>query len=324
VLSYVVRRLLHSVVVLVAASFLVFTFVSVSGDPLAQLNLVPNLSEQSRQNVIESKHLDEPIPVRYAYWVKDAVTNQFGTTLQGDRPILPDLWRVMKNTLQLVFIAEVLSILVAVGIGVYSARRQYSAFDYTATTVSFLGLATPVFWLALMLQVLVVQIYEGTGVRLFPIASLSSVDPGTGIHFVLDRAHHLALPVLVLMVASVASYSRYVRASMLEVLNADYVRTARAKGLSEKRVTMKHAFRNALIPLVTLVALSFGNLLGGVIVVETVFSLDGMGRYFYNALLASDPYPVMAWLMVTATLIIVFNLFADIAYAYLDPRVRYE
>lgn len=323
-LSYVVRRLLYSVVVLVAASVLVFTFVSISGDPLAQLRITPNLSQQSVQNVIDRKHLDDPIPVRYWYWVKDAVTNQFGTTLLGDRPILPDLWRVMKNTLQLVLVAELLAILVAVGIGVYSALRQYSAFDYTATTFSFLGLATPVFWLALMLQVLVVQIYERTGHRIFPISSLNSVDPGSGIHFALDRAHHLVLPVVVLMIASVASYSRYIRASMLEVVNSDYVRTARAKGLPERRVTMKHAFRNALIPLVTLVALNFGALLGGVIVTETVFSLDGMGLYFYNALLANDPYPVMAWLMVTATMIIIFNLLADVAYAYLDPRVRYD
>jgi len=324
VLSYVVRRLLYSVVVLVAASFLVFTFVSLSGDPLAQLRITPNVSEESKQNVIDRKHLDERIPVRYWYWVKDAVTNDFGTTLLGDRPILPDLWRVMKNTLQLVLVAELLAILIAVGIGVYSALRQYSIFDYTATTLSFLGLATPLFWLALMLQVLVVQIYEQTGHRIFPIASLNSVDPGSGIHFVLDRAHHLVLPVIVLMVASVASYSRYMRASMLEVINSDYVRTARAKGLPESRVTMKHAFRNALLPLVTLVALNFGTLLGGVIVTETVFSLDGMGLYFYNALLANDPYPVMAWLMVTATMIIVFNLIADIAYGYLDPRVRYD
>jgi len=324
VLSYVVRRLLYSVVVLVASSFLVFTFVSASGDPLAQLRITPNVSQQSVQNVIDRKHLDDPIPVRYWYWVTDAVTNEFGTTLLGDRPILPDLWRVMKNTLQLVFVAEVLAILIAVVIGVYSAVRQYSVFDYTATTVSFLGLATPVFWLALMLQFLVVQIYEQTGHRIFPIALLNSVDPGSGIHFALDRAHHLVLPVIVLMVASVASYSRYIRASMLEVMNADYVRTARAKGLEESRVTMKHAFRNALIPLVTLVALSFGNLLGGVIVTETVFSLDGMGLYFVNALLANDPYRVMAWLMVTATMIIVFNLVADIAYGYLDPRVRYD
>ena len=323
-LSYVVRRLLYSVVVLVVASFLVFTFVSLSGDPLAQLNIVPNLSEQSRQNVIDAKHLDDPIPVQCAYWVKDAVTNEFGTTLLGDRPILPDLWRVMKNTLQLVLIAELFAVLIAVGVGVYSALHQYSPFDYTATTLSVLGLATPAFWLALILQVLVVQIQEATGHRIFPIASLNSVDHEGGLDFVLDRAHHLVLPVIVLTVASVAGYARYMRASMLEVINSDYVRTARAKGLPERTVTMKHAFRNALIPLVTLVALSFGNLLGGAIVVETVFSLDGMGLYFYNALLANDPYRVMAWLMVTATMIIIFNLVADIVYGYLDPRVRYD
>ncbi len=323
-LSYVIRRLLYSIVVLVAASFLVFTFVSISGDPLAALRVTPNYDPNTIERIQERKHLNDPIPVRYAYWARDAVTNQFGTTLLGDRPILPDLWRVMKNTLQLVFIAEMFAILIAVGIGVFSALRQYSTFDYTSTTFSFLGLATPVFWLALMLQVAVVNVYEWTGKRIFPIASLNSVDPGSGIQFWIDRAHHLALPVIVLMVASIATYSRYMRASMLEVVNSDYVRTARAKGLPEKQVTMKHAFRNALIPLVTLVALNFGALLGGVIVTETVFSLDGMGLYFTNALLTNDPYPVMAWLMITATLIIVFNLIADIAYGYLDPRVRYD
>ena len=256
--------------------------------------------------------------------MKDAVTNQFGTTLLGDRPILPDLWRVMKNTMQLVFVAEALAILVAVGIGVFSALRQYSVFDYSATAFSFLGLAMPVFWIALMLQVLVVQIYESTGTRIFPITSLSDVDPGSGIHFWLDRAHHLVLPIFVLMIVQVSTYSRFMRASMLEVINSDYVRTARAKGLEERRVTFKHAFRNALIPMVTLIALSFGSLLAGAIVIETVFSLDGMGLYFVNALLTNDPYPVMAWLMIVATMIVIFNLVADIAYGLLDPRVRYD
>jgi ABC-type dipeptide/oligopeptide/nickel transport system permease component len=323
-LSYVVRRLLYSCVVLVLASFLVFTFVTVSGDPLASLEANPNITDATKQAVRERKHLDESIPRRYVLWVQEAVTNQFGTTILTNEPIMPDLWRVMKNTLQLVFIAEMLAVLIAVVIGVYSALRQYSAFDYSATTFSFLGLATPVFWLALMLQVMVVQIYEQTGYRIFPIAGLNSVDPGTGFSFVIDRAHHLVLPVIVLMVASIATYSRFMRASMLEVINSDYVRTARAKGVAESRVQMKHAFRNALIPLVTLVALNFGALLGGVIVTETVFSLDGMGLYFTNALLLNDPYPVMAWLMVTAILIIVFNLIADIAYGLLDPRVRYD
>jgi peptide/nickel transport system permease protein len=324
VLTYVVRRLLYSVVVLVAASFLVFTFVAASGDPLAPLKITPNVSPETVQNIVDRKHLDEPIPVRYVYWARDAVTNNFGTTLLDNRPILPDLWRVMQNTMQLVIAAELLAILLAVGIGVYSALRQYSPFDYGATTFSFLGLATPVFWLGLMVQVAVVQIFERTGHSLFPIANLNSVDPGSGINFVIDRTHHLVLPVLVLMVANVASYSRYMRASMLEVVNSDYVRTARAKGLPERRVTMKHAFRNALIPLVTVVALNFSALLGGAIVTETVFSLDGMGLYFINALLTNDPYPVMAWLMITATLVIVFNLVADVVYGVLDPRVRLD
>jgi peptide/nickel transport system permease protein len=323
-LTFVIRRLLYSVVVLLAASFIIFTFVSVSGDPVAFLRMQPTASEVTIQRIEERKHLNEPIPVQYVYWLKDMLTNQFGTTTIGDRPILPDLTRVMGHTLQLIVAAELLAILVAVGIGVYSALRQYSVFDYSATTFSFVGLATPVFWLALMLQVLFVYIYQWTGVRIFYVANLSGVDPGTGLHFVLDRAQHLALPVLVLMVASIASYSRYMRASMLEVVNSDYVRTARAKGLPERSVTMRHAFRNALIPLVTIVALNFGGLLGGAVVTETVFGLDGMGLYFINALNNGDPYPVMAWLMVTATLVIIFNLVADIAYGYLDPRVRYD
>jgi peptide/nickel transport system permease protein len=322
--TYIIRRLLYSSVVLVLASFLVFNFVTVSGDPLAGLRIAPNVSEQTVQNVIDRKHLDDPVPKRYLYWAQDAITNQFGSTLLDNRPILPELWRVMKNTLQLVLIAQFLIIIFAVLIGVYSAMKQYSGFDYTMTTFSFLGLATPVFWLALMAQVAVVQIYERTGHRLFPISNLSSVDPGTGIHFWVDRAHHLVLPVLVLMVAGIAGYSRYMRASMLEVINSDYVRTARAKGLNERRVTMKHALRNALIPLVTLVALDFGTILGGAVVTETVFSLDGMGLYFVNALFTNDPYPVMAWLMITAVMIIIFNLVADIAYGLLDPRVRYD
>jgi peptide/nickel transport system permease protein len=322
--SYVVRRLLYSVVVLLATSFLVFTFVSVSGDPLAALRVTPDYDPNTIKRIEEQNNLDKPVPVRYVYWLKDAVQGDFGKTLLGDRPILPDLWRVMKNTLMLVFVAEMLAVLIAVAIGVVAALRQYSVFDYSATTFSFIGLAMPVFWLALMLQVAVVSVYESTGHRLFPISSLNSIDPGTGVDFWIDRAHHLVLPVIVLMVASIATYSRYMRASMLEVVNSDYVRTARAKGLDEKSVTMKHAFRNALIPLVTLVAINFGALLGGVIVTETVFSLDGMGLYFVNSLLLNDPYPVMAWLMVTAVMIIIFNLVADIMYGYLDPRVRYE
>jgi peptide/nickel transport system permease protein len=324
VLTYITRRFLYSIVVLVAASFITFTFVSLASDPLAPLYTTPRVSRASIDIVKERKHLDEPIVKQYGYWVRDATLHKFGTTLLTNQPILPDLWRVMKNTLQLIVAAEIFALVLAVIIGVISAIRQYSFLDYAGTTFSFLGLATPVFWLGLMAQVAVVQIFTHTGHKLFPVANLNSVDPGSGLSFWLDRAHHLVLPVAVLSILNIANYSRFLRASMLEVVNSDYVRTARAKGLTERRVTMKHAFRNALIPVVTVVALGFGALLGGAIITETVFSLDGMGLYFINALGTGDPYPVMAWLMITATTIILFNLIADILYGVLDPRVRYD
>ena len=323
-LTYIIRRLLYSIVVLLVASFLIFTFVTISGDPLAFLKMSPGVDPATIANIEARKHLNDPIVVQYVYWLQDAVTNQFGTTIIGERKIMPDIQRVMGHTLQLVFAAEALAILFAIAIGVYSALRQYSVFDYAATTFSFLGLATPVFWLALMLQILFVNIYLWFDIRIFYTANLSGVDPGGGIHFFLDRVQHLALPVIVLCVASIATYSRYMRGAMLEVINSDYVRTARAKGLKERSVIMRHAFRNALIPLTTVIALNFGALIGGVVVTETVFGLDGMGLYFINSLNSGDPYPVMAWLMIVSAAIIVFNLLADITYGLLDPRVRHD
>ena len=323
-LTYVIRRLLYSTVVLLAASVLIFWGMSMVTSPIGFLEMQPNISQQTIQNIKDRKHLEEPIYERYGYWVKDMVTNKFGTETVSDLPIWPDLQRAMGHTLQLIVAAELLAILIAVCIGVFSALRQYSVFDYTATTFSFVGLAMPVFWLALMLQILFVNIYLWFDVRIFYVANLNSVDPGSGLDFFLDRAQHLALPIIVLAVANIAAYSRFMRAAMLEVVNSDYVRTARAKGLEERKVTMKHAFRNALIPLVTLIALNFGTLLGGAVVTETVFALDGMGLYFFTNLQTGDPYPVMAFLMVTAVFVVIFNLFADLAYGWLDPRVRLE
>jgi peptide/nickel transport system permease protein len=324
-LTYIIRRLLYSIPVLIATSFLIFTFVSITGDPLGRLRANPNITAEQIHAIEHSKNLDKPVIVRYGYWVRDAFTKQFGTTLFGNRKIWPDLQRVIGHTLQFILTAIIISVILGIAIGVYSALRQYSLFDYTATTVSFVGFATPVFWLALMLQVLMVQIFLNWHVRIFYTSGLSSpTGAGSGAHWLLDRVQHLALPVIALCLLSTATYSRFMRASMLEVLNSDYVRTARAKGLIERRVIMRHAFRNALIPLVTVIALDFGGLFAGAIVTETIFTLDGMGYYFVNSLFASDPYPVMAWLMVVAAMVIIFNLVADILYGVFDPRIRYD
>jgi ABC-type dipeptide/oligopeptide/nickel transport system permease component len=323
--TYIIRRLLYSIPVLFAASVLIFVSVTAIGDPLAALRQNPLVSKTTIQSIEARKHLNDSIPVQYWYWLKDATTNKFGTPLlQPGTRIWNDLKRVIPHTLQLVLLSELIALIVAIGIGTYSAVRQYSFFDYSATTLSFLGFAMPVFWLALMLQILFTNLFIKWHVRIFYTSGLSSENAGHGLHFVVDRLQHLAIPVMTLTILSIAQYSRFMRASMLEVINSDYVRTARAKGLAERKVTLKHALRNALIPLVTVSALNFGALIGGAIITETIFQLDGMGPYFLTNLFNQDSYAVMAWLMVTATAVIVFNLIADVAYAYIDPRIRYD
>jgi peptide/nickel transport system permease protein len=323
-LVYIVRRLLYAIPVLAVSSFLIFVFVSSSTDPLESIKRNPRANPNAIRLVEKKHHLDKPMIARYGYWVRDVFTNQFGTTILTNRPILPDIKRVLTNTVQLVIAAEILTLLLAIIIGVYSAIRQYSVFDYSATALSFLGLAIPTFWLGLILQIIFVQVYLDWHVRIFYVAGLSSIDAGHGFHFFIDRVQHLVLPIVTLAVIAIAGYSRFMRASMLEVINADYIRTARAKGLVERRVVIKHAFRNALIPLATLAAIDFGTFFGGAVITETVFGLDGMGLYFVNSLSTGETYNVMAWLLITAVMVVIFNLIADITLGFLDPRIRLE
>jgi peptide/nickel transport system permease protein len=320
-LTYIVRRVLYSIPVLIVSSFLIFTFVSLAGDPLAKLRQNPQVSQVTLQHLTHEYHLDRPIPIRYGYWVEDVGLHKFGSSLATQQPIWPDLKRVMGHTAQLIITSEILALILGIAVGIFSAIRQYSVFDYTFTSVSFLGFAMPTFWLALLLQILFVDIYLRWHVRIFYTAGLNSPGEGT---WSLDRLQHLALPIMTLCIISFAVYSRFTRASMLDVINADYVRTARAKGVAEPKVIRRHVLRNALIPVTTVATLNFGALLAGAIITETVFSLDGMGFYFFNKLQTLDLYPIMAWLLVTSVFVILFNLIADILYGYLDPRIRYD
>src|SRR5438876_1050424 len=294
--------------------------ISLSSDPLAPVRANPRFSPDSIPRLTAHYHLNKPIPVRYGYWLKDFVLHKGGNSLLTNHPIWPDIQRVMGHTAQLVIVSQLLAILLGVLIGVYSAIRQYSGFDYTFTTLSFLGFAMPVFLLALLLQIAFTDVYLHWHVRIFYTSGLNN--PGHGA-WSFDRMQHLALPIVTLCVISVALYSRFMRASMLDVINSDYARTARAKGVPEWKVIMRHVFRNALIPLVTVIALNVGAVLGGAIITETVFSLDGMGFYFIDRLSHADLYAVMGWLMITAVFVILFNLIADVLYGFLDPRIRY-
>ena len=319
--TYIVRRILYSIPVLIVSTFLSFTFVSLAGNPTVALRANPRFSVNTIHNIELKYHLNRSIPVRYGYWVQDVFTHKLGRSLSTYQPLWPDITRTLGHTAQLIILSEVLAIILGVAVGIYSAIRQYSAFDYSFTTLSFLGYAMPIFWLALLLQILFVDIYLKWNVRIFYTSGLNNPHHGT---WSLDRLQHLGLPVITLCVISFALYSRYMRASMLDVINSDYVRTARAKGVSEGRVVMRHVVRNALIPIVTVASLNVGGLLGGAIITETVFTLDGVGYYFIQKLNNNDLYAVMAYLLVTSIIIIFFNLIADVLYGYLDPRIRYD
>jgi peptide/nickel transport system permease protein len=321
-LTYIARRVLYSIPVLFFSTFFSFLFVSYGTNPLVSIRTNPRLTPTALHLAIVQNHLDKPVLVRYFYWLEAIFTQKLGKSLITLKPIWPDITRTFGHTAQLIIISESLAIILGIAVGIYSAIRQYSFFDYSFTTISFLGFAMPVFWLALVLQLAFVDIYNKWHVRIVYTSGLNTI-PG-GPAWSIDRLQHLALPVITLLVVSFALYSRYMRASMLDVINSDYVRTARAKGVAERKVVMRHVFRNALIPITTVAALNVGGLLGGAIVTETIFTLDGMGHYFILALGQGDTYEIMAYLLVTAVIIIVFNLIADITYGFLDPRIRYD
>ena len=321
-LTYIVRRILYSIPVLFFSTFFSFLFVSYAGNPVALLRQNPRVPQSTLDNLIHQQHLDMPVVERYFYWLHDVFVDKLGNSLQTLQPIWPQITRTMGHTAQFIIISEVIAIILGVAIGIFSAIRQYSLFDYLFTSISFLGFAMPTFWLALLLQIAFTDIFLHYNIRIFYTSGLNSLPGGPAWSW--DRMQHLALPIATLCIISFALYSRYMRASMLDVINSDYVRTARAKGVSEWRVVMRHVFRNALIPITTVAALNFGALLGGAIVTETVFSLDGIGFWFIQALNALDLYEVMAYLLVTAIFIVVFNLIADILYGFLDPRIRYD
>jgi peptide/nickel transport system permease protein len=319
VLSYVGRRVLYSIPVILVASFLTFAFVRATFDPTAKLRQSRTAASAIRE---ERQHLglNQPLVDQYGSWLGKFVRGDWGTSERTNEAVSAQIGRALWNTTQLIVWSVLLSAIVAVAIGVYSALRQYSALDYTFTGLSFLGLALPAFWFGLIaIEFLAVgpkQWFHLSQPPLF-FVGLHSASGG-----VLDYARHLVLPVLTLTVGIIAGWSRFQRASMLDILSSDYIRTARAKGVPRRRVVVRHALRNALVPLVTVMALDIGALFGGLIITEKIFSIPGMGQLFFQSLLAGDATTLTAWLVVTAAFIIVFNLLADLAYSWLDPRVR--
>lgn len=321
---YIVRRLLLGVPILLVSTAIVFFVVRNTIDPLAGAVLNPRVTQQDILRLRQDLGLDQPQWRQYTIWLAHFVRGDWGESLLAQRPVFPEIRSALVNTLFLGVVAVLFSLAIGVAIGVYSAVRQYSWFDHVSTGAAFLGLSIPNFWFALLLQVafgIYVTRWLGLSESIFPVAGRNT--PGTTGFNLLDILRHMVLPGIVLAVQIVAVYSRYMRASMLEVLHSDYLRTARAKGLRERRVIFRHAMRNALIPLTTQVALDFGAIAGGLIITEQVFEWPGMGRLFVDSMGRGDYMIVLPWVMITVTFVVAFNLIADILYAVLDPRIRY-
>jgi peptide/nickel transport system permease protein len=323
-LRFILRRLLISIPLLLIASVLVFTVIHLTTDPVAGLRVNPRISAADMTRYRHDLGLDRSGPAQYFAWLGNFVRGNWGSSLFSGISVSKQIREALVNSMVLGITGFALALLLGVAIGVIAAIRQYSPFDYLATSGAFLALSIPTFWFALIMQ-LVFGVYLVRWLHLSePILFTAGMSqPGTVGFDLVDRLRHLALPAIVLAVQLIAVYSRYMRASMLEVLGSDYLRTARAKGVRERRVVVNHGVRNALIPLTTQAAIDFGALAAGLIATEAIFQWPGMGALFVRVMNDGDYAIALPWVMLTMAFVIVFNLVADVLYAVLDPRIRY-
>jgi peptide/nickel transport system permease protein len=308
---------------LLGISFISFVIMQLApGDPASlSIGMNSKIDPSYLLKLRQSYGLDDPLMVQYWHWLKRICLLDFGTTFRDNRPVIAVIGERLPATLLLSGLSEILLFLVAVPLGILAAYYQNRWYDRFITMFSFVGFSMPSFWFALMLMLLF-----GVWLNLLPVSGMTSTESEFWPWYsrMGDLLSHLVLPLVVTTFGGLASVSRYARTSMLEVIRQDYIRTARAKGLSETQVIFKHALRNALIPIVTLVGLSLPNLIGGSFIIETIFSWPGMGRLGFESVLSHD-YPLLMGIgVITAFLTIFGNLLADIAYAWLDPRIRYD
>jgi peptide/nickel transport system permease protein len=318
---YVARRVLEALPLLLIVSIILFSIIQLTGDPLAAYTVDSTLTGD---DIIRLRHyygLDQPLPIQYLHWLGNVLTGNWGTSFVSNVPVAELIAQRLPNTMLLVFAAYSLILVAAVVLGTYTAVHQYSVVDHVVTTLAFIGISIPSFWLGLLLLIFLAVQTRNLGLPYFPAGGMYDLAIGPSVPQV---AWHLVLPAITLATVVAASYIRYVRASMLEVIRQDYVRTARAKGLGEGLLLRRHAFKNAAIPLVTLIALDLPRFLSGSVVVESIFAWPGMGRLFWEEAQRTDIPVLMAVLMFTSVLVVVFNLLADVMYAYLDPRIRFS
>jgi peptide/nickel transport system permease protein len=308
------RRLLGAVPLLFGISIVLFVIIHLApGGPLDVYADNPSVSKEALEQITRRFGLDQPIPVQYFLWLKAMLTGDWGLSIRTGRPVFDEIATRIGPTLRLGGIAMGLSLIVALPVGIIGAARRGSRLDRAITTLSFAGISLPVFWSALLLQ-----LFFSVMLGWLPSAGLQTIGNGSFG----DRVLHLILPVTVLSLATIASWSRYIRAGMVDVLAQDYIRTAYAKGRRELGVILRHGLRNAMIPAITVIAIDFVTIISGAVITETVFAWPGIGRLFIESMNGRD-YPMLMGLMMIGSAGVVFaNIVADLAYALLDPRIR--
>lgn len=316
-LTYLLRRIVQAIPLLVLVTIVSFGIMQLSpGGPLSAYSHNPHISAAQLNAIKHNMGLDQPAYIQYLRWFGNLVQGNWGLSLSTGESVLAMIGARLGNTLILVVTAFVISIIFAIPLGIYSAVHKYSIFDYISTFGSFVAWSAPVFWIGFMAQLIF-----SVNLHWLPTAGLYT----EGVPWTLgDSLKHLLMPALVLGLGSIASWSRYIRGSMLEILGQDFIRTAWAKGLARSVVVNRHAVRNALIPLVTLIALDVPGFFTGALLVEIVFSWPGMGRLFYDALDQRDYILLQGILLISAALIFAGNLLADLVYGWLDPRIQYS
>lgn len=316
--QYILRRVLISVPTLLVISFVIFAILALApGDPLAQFATNPAIPESTRERIRISLGLDQPWPVRYVKWLASIAQGDWGISFNTKAPVVDLIWQRLPQTLQVVGIAYLIAVVLAIPIGIISAVKQYSVFDQIATFFAFVGFSVPSFFTGLLLM-LIFAINLGW----FPIVYQGSLRVTDWESFT-QQVRQMVLPIAVLVVQQTGALTRFMRSSMLDNLSLDYVRTARAKGLSDRMVIVRHVLANSLIPVVTLIALGIPTIFAGAIITENLFRVNGLGQLLITSINSSDTPVVMALTFIFATLTVIFNLIADILYGVLDPRVRY-
>jgi peptide/nickel transport system permease protein len=315
--SYIARRIIQALLTLIIITMVCWILTRLSADPMAQYANRQGLTEADRARIRHNLGLDRPLPVQYVSWLKLAMQGQLGDSFFSRQPVSLMIAQRLPLTLILMFVAEIITILISLFLGLLSAVKKYTWIDNLVTSLSFIGYSMPIFFVALGLMLIFAVQFKAWGLPYLPTGAdiWNPKNP-------LELARHLVLPVSCLVIIQTAGYSRFIRSSILEVLGLDYVRTARAKGLNERAVLFKHALRNAALPFVTIVGLDIPYLIGGALVTESVFAWPGMGRLFWEYAQRGDFPVVLGVLLLVSVAVVFFTILTDLAYTFVDPRIR--